>query len=181
MGKPAGCMMKRTQAAENRTGEAGFYFEPTSQGHYRAIVDIFNYYVENSFATYTATRVPHGFFDAFLKSALAITACDGNGEIVGFGMLGVGSRTPAFSHTAEITYFIKPEYTGKGIGTSLLERLIVEAKKNNITSILASVSSKNRGSIRFHLKNGFRLAGRFLNVGRKSGQLFDIVWMQKQL
>jgi len=35
--------------------------------------------------------------------------------------------------------------------------------------------------IEFHLKNGFRECGRFMKVGRKFGEDFDVVWMQKQL
>lgn len=173
--------MKRLQVAETGSEDSVFHLEPIARDHCAAIIDIFNYYVENSFATYTATRVPYNFFDTFLKTARGVAALNGDGEVVGFAMLGVSSNTPAFSHTAEITYFIKPEYTGRGIGSSMLEYLICEAKKNSITSILASVSSRNRGSIAFHLKNGFRQAGKFLNVGRKNGELFDVIWMQKQI
>ena len=35
-----------------------------------------------------------------------------SGEILGFGMLRAHNFIPTFSHTAEITYFKKPEYTG---------------------------------------------------------------------
>jgi L-amino acid N-acyltransferase YncA len=50
-----------------------------------------------------------------------------------------------------------------------------------VDTILASISSRNDGSIRFHKKNGFRECGRFRRVGRKFGQDFDIVWMQLRL
>ncbi len=50
-----------------------------------------------------------------------------------------------------------------------------------IDSLLVNISSRNRESLGFHLKNGFRECGRFLKVGRKFGEDFDAVWMQKQL
>jgi phosphinothricin acetyltransferase len=50
-----------------------------------------------------------------------------------------------------------------------------------ITSLLANISSRNRQSLEFHLRNGFRECGRFLKVGHKFGEAFDVVWMQKQL
>jgi L-amino acid N-acyltransferase YncA len=31
------------------------------------------------------------------------------------------------------------------------------------------------------LKNGFRECGRFLKIGRKFGEDFDAVWLQKRL
>jgi len=51
----------------------------------------------------------------------------------------------------------------------------------NLTSILASVSSLNQGSVNFHLKNGFTECGRFRDVGRKKGETFDVVYFQRML
>jgi phosphinothricin acetyltransferase len=50
-----------------------------------------------------------------------------------------------------------------------------------INSLLANISSRNRQSLEFHRKNGFRECARFPKVGRKFGEDFDAVWMQKQL
>lgn len=36
-------------------------------------------------------------------------------------------------------------------------------------------------SINFHKKNGFIECGRFQRIGRKHGQTFDVIWMQKML
>ncbi len=88
---------------------------------------------------------------------------------------------PVFSRVAEITYFMAPEYVGQGIGSQILERLLVWARENGITSILASISSLNPGSIAFHKKNGFVECGRFAGIGRKKGKDFDVVWMQKMI
>lgn len=111
----------------------------------------------------------------------AITVINEIGEILGFGMLRAHNPIPTFSQTAEITYFIEPEYTRRGIGSTMLKHLVDEAKQKGISSILASISSLNEGSINFHRKNGFIECGRFKNVGRKKGQVFDTVWMQKML
>ncbi|MBN1905909.1 MAG: GNAT family N-acetyltransferase [Deltaproteobacteria bacterium] len=42
-------------------------------------------------------------------------------------------------------------------------------------------SWNNPGSINFHQKNGFNEGGRLKKVGKKNGQEFDTVWMQKML
>jgi L-amino acid N-acyltransferase YncA len=67
-------------------------------------------------------------------------------------MLRAYSPFPTFSKTAEITYFIKPGYTGKGIGKKILDSLLAKARETGITSIIASISSLNEGSINFHKK-----------------------------
>ena len=88
---------------------------------------------------------------------------------------------PAFRQTAEITYFIQPDMTGKGLGTRMLRHLEAAGKAQGITTILASISSLNEGSIRFHAQNRFTECGRFIKIGIKNGVAFDTVWMQKDI
>lgn len=148
------------------------------------VMEIFNHYIENSFAAYPDKRLPDQAFDMLLqmsKGYPAATARDENGSFVGFGMLRAYNPMPAFSRTAEASYFIHPEHTGKGLGGLLLAHLEKGASGIGITTILASISSLNPGSVSFHLKNGFVECGRFRNVGMKMGREFDIVWMQKSI
>jgi len=150
----------------------------------KQVIDIFNYYIENTFAAYPDKKVPYEFFDVLLNMCQgypAATVKDMEGNVVGFGMLRPYNPFPSFSQTAEITYFVKPGFTGKGIGKTLLEYLIGGGNSMNLTSILASVSSLNQGSVNFHLKNGFTECGRFRDVGRKKGEAFDVVYFQRML
>lgn len=161
-----------------------FSLEPVSSEDGKAIIDIINHYVENSFAAYPEDQVPYEFFQFFLNMAQGypfLVAKDGSGNVLGFGLLRPHNPMPAFSKTAEITYFLAPEYTGKGIGKAMLDRLLAEGREMGITSILASISSLNPGSLAFHRKNGFVECGRFIGIGRKKGREFDVVWMQKMV
>jgi L-amino acid N-acyltransferase YncA len=163
-----------------------FVIEPVSTEDGKAIIDIFNHYVKNSLAAYPESKVPYEFFELFLEMAegypfLAAKdlAQDGKGGVLGFGLLRPHNPIPAFSGVAEITYFLAPEHTGKGIGRQMLDRLLVGARERGIKSILASISSLNLVSLAFHKKNGFQECGRFVGIGRKWGQDFDVVWMQR--
>jgi L-amino acid N-acyltransferase YncA len=98
--------------------------------------------------------------------------------VIGFGLLKRFHPSEVFNHTAELGYFIKPDYTVKGLGTLLLAQLIRDARKMNIRVLLASISSMNEKSIEFHKKHGFFECGRFEGIGQKQGQVFDLVWMQ---
>ena len=130
-----------------------------------SIIDIFNHYVENSFAAYPETKLPYEAFDKFTQMFQGYpnaTVKDNEGKLIGFGFLRTYNPFSTFSHTAEISYFLSPIYTGKGIGTVLLNYLIEEGKRKGITNILANISSLNLGSIIFHKKNGFRECGVYL-------------------
>ncbi len=157
---------------------------PLAKDSQKEVLDIFNYYVENSFAAYPEQKLPYEFFDHFLKMSEgypALIATDEQGNILGFGMLRAYNPFPTFSKTAEITYFVKPGYTGKGVGKKILDSLLAEARKKGITSIIASISSLNEGSIAFHKKNGFQECGRLREVGNKKAETFDVLYMQKML
>ncbi len=149
-----------------------------------AIVVLFNYYIENSFAAYPEEKVPEEFFDFLMRICQGyptVSIKNSENEVLGFGMLRPYSPLSTFSQTAEITYFLKPEVTGQGIGKMVMEYLCQKGQERGITCILASVSSKNDGSLRFHEKNGFQECGRFQKIGMKHGQNFDVVYFQKFL
>ena len=161
-----------------------FTIAPVSKEDGNAIIDIFNHYVENSFAAYPEDPVPYEFFDFFMNMSAGyplLAARDGEGNLLGFALLRAHSLMPVFSRTAEITCFIAPEHTGKGMGKALQERLLAGAREKGITSILAGISSLNSASLAFHKKRGFQECGRFQKIGRKWGQDFDVVWMQMMI
>jgi len=159
-----------------------FTFGPISDTDRMPVIDLFNYYIEHTFAAYPEQKVPYDFFSRFLEASRnypSVIARLSDGTVAGFGLLRAHNPMPAFRHAAEITYFIRPELTGKGLGSEMLARLEEKGKEQGITTILAGISSLNEGSIRFHARRGFYECGRFAGVGVKKGVIFDTVWMQK--
>jgi phosphinothricin acetyltransferase len=161
-----------------------YTISPISNEDREAIIDIFNHYIENSFAAYPENKVSYQAFDMLLHMANGLPSGsikDREGRIVGFGMLRPHNPVPTFSHTAEWTCFIEQDHTGRGLGEMLLRFLEKGAAEKGIRNILANISSLNPGSIRFHQRHGFIECGRFKRVGKKNGREFDTVWMQKRI
>lgn len=149
-----------------------------------AVMDIFNFYIKHSFAAYREDQLPNESYDMFLEATQGYPTGVIRGEdskIFGFGLLSAHKNIKEFSHTADITYFLHPDYRGAGLGKVLLEKLETEAQKIGISILLASISSKNPQSQKFHKRNGFNECGRFVGVGKKNGEKFDVIWMQKLL
>ena len=147
-------------------------------------MDIFNYYVENSFAAYPDSKLPLEFFDVLLLMTAgypALTARNDEKTLMGFGFLRPYNPIPAFIRTAEITYFVRPEFIGKGVGKALHDYLLQFGQQMGLHTVLANVSSLNEESIRFHLRNGFTECGRLKEIAEKKGQVFDVVYFQKML
>jgi L-amino acid N-acyltransferase YncA len=159
-----------------------YSLRPISAKDRQGVMDIFNYYVENSFAAYPQDKLSYQAFDMFLEVSgnyPTVSIIDKEDSIAGFGMMRSHNPFSSFSHTAEITCFIHQDHTGKGLGKILLQYLENEGRAGGITNILANISSLNPGSIEFHKKNGFIECGCFKNVGVKNGRKFDTIWMQK--
>jgi len=161
-----------------------YLIEAVSAEHKKPVVDIFNYYVENSMAAYPDRAVSYDFFQHLLDTAQGypfLVATKPDGEVIGFALLHPHKPLSTFSRVAEISYFVAPGHTGKGIGSLFLERLENEARGMQISAILASISSRNPVSLAFHAKHGFAECGRFVGIGCKNNLDFDEVWMQKKL
>lgn len=152
------------------------------------MLEVFNYYVENSFASYLETSVGPEFFQAVQSEKdqdkderFPFYVIEKNGKIIGIGALRPYFPFPNFRHTGVVSYFILPEHTGKGLGSKMLGKLCTEAREKKMKSLLSNVSSKNEVSLNFHLKHGFIECGRFREAGTKFGKYFDIIWLQRFL
>ncbi len=145
------------------------------------ILAIFNSFGSDSFSTYHDGKVSLEQFKKILEAMRFMIVLEANGKVVGYGYVSRFKDYTNFDHTGILTYFILPEYTGNGLGTLLLNKLIDKGKEIGITNYTAHISSKNTQSLNFHRKNRFEEVGRIKNVAHKAGELIDIVWVQKEL
>lgn len=150
---------------------------------YPTITSIFNGYVVEGYAAYLENPVDERFCLVLKQMAepYPVMVAEKMGEVVGFGYLKPWNPLPAFRKAAEVGYFLSPSDRGKGVGALMLSSLETVAADKGIRTLLASVSSRNPGSIRFHRKQGFAECGCFINIGEKFGDPFDVIYMQKSM
>jgi Sortase and related acyltransferases len=160
-------------------------FEKMDAKHQKGIMDIFNHYIESGTSAFPSKALPEQFYAMLLKKsegypAYALIDHDNN-VISGFCQLSSFNPFPTFAKTACLTYFIAPDYTGKGLGSECLQKLEDEAKLIGVEHLIAEISSENQGSISFHAKHGFALAGELHDIGEKFDRKFGIVYMVKTI
>jgi len=150
----------------------------------QSVISILNHYIVNSMAAYPQSPMPVQAWDKMLSMCrdnnLWVSEIPGQG-VVGFAMLKWYMGKDSFTHSAEVGYFIAPKHTGKGLGTKLLKALEQSALSMGITTLTANISSLNPDSLAFHERMGFTKCGQIPAVGKKHGQLFDIIWVYKHL
>ncbi len=144
-------------------------------------LEIFNSYTTEGFSAFPEEPVSPDLFSLVIHNAYQAFVADSKKEVDGFAILRPFSPFPAFSGTGMVTYFVRRSRTRKGIGTRLLAAVENAARKRRITILIAEISSRNSGSLAFHSSRGFSECGRIHDAGRKFGEPFDLVWMEKKV
>ncbi|MCH7965159.1 MAG: N-acetyltransferase [Bacteroidetes bacterium] len=144
------------------------------------VLEVVNSFVKDSFAAYSDEYYSSSIVDEWSNKAKVFLVLETGNKVVGFGFVASYKPFKSCNHVGVLTYFILPEYTGKGLGTKLFNQLISKGKDLGITNYLAHISSRNEQSLNFHKKHGFQEVGRFKDMSVKLGESIDMVWVQKQ-
>ena len=96
--------------------------------------------------------------------------CVANGTVVGWAALSPVSPRSCYSGVAEISIYVDPEQSGRGIGSRLLAHLIPASEKNGIWTLYSSIFPENKASHRLLLKFGFREVGARERIARLDGR-----------
>ena len=97
-----------------------------------------------------------------------------DGKVVGWASLSKWSDRPAYDETAELSFYVKEEFQGQGIGQKLKQTMISEARKLGFHTLIARVAEGNDVSLYLNKKFGFRDVGTLKEAGRKFGQYLDV-------
>ena len=76
---------------------------------------------------------------------------------------------------------VHPDHQGKGIGRTLMNALIIEARTLGKHVMVAGIEAQNQASIHLHETLGFVTTGQMPQVGTKFGRWLDLTFMQLQL
>jgi len=143
-----------------------------------AICEIYNYYIENTVATFETTPISENEGEQRINNAISsghlFYVGEVDGKTIGFYCTRVWNPRSAYETTAEESIFLHKDETGKAYGTQLFEHLLNEIKKANIHTLIGSICLSNESSIRLHEKFGFKQVSCMKEVGRKFDQWLDI-------
>ena len=105
-----------------------------------------------------------------------------DGRVVGYAYASSYRPRPAYRYTLEHSIYVHHEFTGRGIGRTLLGTLIDACERVDARQLIAVIGdSANVASIAMHTACGFTHSGTLHAVGFKFGRWLDIVLMQRAL
>ena len=154
---------------------------PAVESDLTAINDIYNYYVLHSTCTYQehseSLRGRHKWFhDHDPRHPIIVAEHENN--VVGWGSLSPYHRRSAYRNTVENSVYVHPEWHQRGIGSILLQDLIMHAQALGHHAIIAAIDADQASSVRLHAKFRFEEVGRLMHVGLKFGRWLDVIYME---
>ncbi|WP_067702574.1 GNAT family N-acetyltransferase [Erwinia sp. ErVv1] len=122
-------------------------------------------------------------YQKVLSHALPWLCAARGDQVVGYCYATQYRPRPAYRFTLENSVYIHPDFSGQGIGTLLMNRLIERCNEAGYHQMLAIIGDgeNNQGSFKLHKNLGFDIAGNFRSVGFKQGKWRDTLLMQKTL
>jgi len=105
---------------------------------------------------------------------------ESNNLIIGWAALTPVSSRCVYAGVAEVSVYVDPEHSDKGIGLALLEELVHLSETEGIWTLQAGIFPENIASLRIHEKAGFRTLGIREKIGKQNGIWRDTVLLERR-
>ena len=159
-----------------------FTIRPATNDDVGAIVGIYNWAVNQTFATIDSEALSEeeaaAWWETHARRSRLIVATDDSG-VIGWARLFPWKQRGI--DVVEDLVYVDPVHHGRGIGRALLSELIKQAQGLGYRTIVATVATDNRSGLQLHEKLGFESVGTIRNAANKFDRWMDITLMQRSL
>ncbi|HEY0505306.1 MAG TPA: GNAT family N-acetyltransferase [Lysobacter sp.] len=151
-----------------------------------AITALYAREVDENVATYEYTAPDAAEmarrWQAIVAQGYPYVVVESDGRFAGYAYASGYRTREGYRWTVEDTVYVHPDFTGRGIGRALLQRLIDDCTALGLRQMVAVIGdTTNTASIALHERLGFRTVGVFQGLGRKHDRWLDTVQMQRAL
>jgi phosphinothricin acetyltransferase len=149
------------------------------------VAAIYNHYIAHTAITFEVDTLS----DDGLRARIAKVQGAGypwlvsehDGRVEGYAYASQFRDRAAYHHTAEVTVYLAPEATGRGVGASLYRALIDRLRAMEIHLVVGTIALPNEPSVGLHESLGFRHVGTFSEIGRKFDRWIDVGFWELRL
>lgn len=145
---------------------------------------IYAYYVENTSITFDMD-IPlleeyARKFEVLKLKYPCLVALEGD-KVIGFAYGSMFRDKAAFDQTVELTIYLDPAYSKRGIGSKLMQALLDHLRKQSFRMAVSVITVPNEGSDRLHASFDFKRMGILPQAGYKFNQYWDVIYQYKDL
>jgi phosphinothricin acetyltransferase len=129
-----------------------------------AICAIYNHYVLETTITFEEAAVSPAEMENRIRetlSSLPWLLWEQDGSVCGYACSSKWKGRCAYRHSAEVTVYLDPAFTGRGIGSKLFEALLADLRERGFHTAIGGIALPNPASIE---QVGWKF-GRWIDVG----------------
>lgn len=153
--------------------------EPMSPEDWDDVRRIYAAGIATGDATFETETPPWERWDATHRPAERFVART-DGAVLGWAALSSVSDRCVYGGVAEVSVYVAPDARGKGVGATLLRRLIDASEAGGVWTLQAGIFPENRASVTLHERLGFRQVGRRERLGKMNGVWRDVLLLERR-
>ncbi|MDR0312254.1 MAG: GNAT family N-acetyltransferase [Treponema sp.] len=150
---------------------------PVKESDADAILNIYNYYIENTVITFEELPLSLAEMSArilTISASYPYLVREDEGELTGYAYVNTWKERTAYKYSAEASVYLKHGTQGKGRGKELLGSLLEAVRLRPLHVLISGITLPNEPSIGMVEHFGFKKIGQFYEVGFKKGQWLDV-------
>ena len=152
----------------------------------KEISEIYNYYIKNTICSFEENSIDKNEMGKRISSVIdndyVWLVYEENNQIQGYAYANKWMERNAYRFCLNVSVYLKPETTGKGIGRKLYQTLLSDNKLcEKYHAVIAGIALPNEASIALHEKFGFKKVAHYEQVGFKFNKWIDVAYWQKYL
>ena len=103
-----------------------------------------------------------------------------NEKILGWTALSPVSTRLVYKGIAEISIYIDKDFFGKGIGSLLMDIVIMSSEEQGIWTLYSSIFPENKATLRLNEKFGFRIIGLREKIAKLDDKWRDTILLERR-
>ncbi len=156
---------------------------PALESDAASLVDIYNHYVLNTTISFEEAAISAEQMATRIERILAgdlpwLVAEDSEGGVIGYAYASPWKERSAYRFSVEVSVYLHPEASGRGMGTALYTALFDQLRQRGIHAAMGGIALPNPASIALHEKMGMTRAALYKDVGFKFGRWIDVGYWQ---
>ncbi|WP_292009801.1 GNAT family N-acetyltransferase [Chryseobacterium sp.] len=144
------------------------------------VLDIYRQGIESGIVTFE-TEIPNKevWNTTFFNDCRWVLENENN-EVIGWCALQPVSKKEWYKGVAEVSVYLDNNYQGRGLGSLLIKKLILDSEEHGFWTLQSNLFSENETAIKFHHRNGFRTVGVRKKIGQLNGTWKDVIVLEKR-
>lgn len=153
---------------------------------YEVVTDIYNYYIEETTATFAEEKVDAAYFqnvhNNVKPSDVPFLVLENDNEIIGYAYAYPWRVRSAYRFSLETCIYIRHDTKSQGFGKKLYQQLIDDiASLKKYHLLIGGITLPNDASIGLHESLGYKKVAHFEEVGFKFERWLDVGYWQLKI